>query len=64
MLKTYKYRLYPNKEQTQKLEETGKGLSRIKQQAEWLYDHFVDHVIYAIHAREWQNLRQMEKGRI
>ena len=26
-------------------------------QAEWLYDHFVDHVVYAIVASEWQRQR-------
>ena len=29
----------------------------IQRQAEWLYDHFVDHVIYAALASEWQKRR-------
>ena len=28
-----------------------------QRQAEWLYDHFVDHVLYAIVASEWQRQR-------
>jgi len=27
----------------------------VRRQAEWLYDHFVDHVIYATLAREWRS---------
>ncbi|MBD8070045.1 GNAT family N-acetyltransferase [Bacillus sp. PS06] len=27
-------------------------------QAEWLYDHFVDHIIYGILASEWKKLHQ------
>ena len=29
----------------------------VQRQAEWLYDHFVDHVVYAIVASEWQRQR-------
>ena len=29
----------------------------IVRQAEWLYDHFVDHVVYATLASEWQTRR-------
>ena len=29
----------------------------IQRQAEWLYDHFVDHVVYAALASEWQKRR-------
>jgi ribosomal-protein-serine acetyltransferase len=29
----------------------------IRRQAEWLYDHFVDHVVYAALASEWQKRR-------
>ena len=29
----------------------------IQRQAEWLYDHFVDHVVYATLASEWQKRR-------
>ncbi len=29
----------------------------VVRQAEWLYDHFVDHVVYAILASEWQTRR-------
>ncbi len=29
----------------------------VKRQAEWLYDHFVDHVIYAALASEWRMRR-------
>ena len=24
-------------------------------QAEWLYDHYVDHIIYGLLAREWKS---------
>ena len=27
------------------------------QNAEWLYDRFVDHVIYGMHIKDWHNLR-------
>ncbi|TFJ91976.1 GNAT family N-acetyltransferase [Lentibacillus salicampi] len=27
-------------------------------QAEWLYDHYVDHVVYGILAQEWNNRKQ------
>ena len=33
---------------------TQEGISR---QAEWLYDHYVDHVIYAILASEWKGTK-------
>ncbi|WP_342770185.1 GNAT family protein [Oceanobacillus chungangensis] len=26
-------------------------------QAEWLYDHYVDHVIYGMLASDWENIR-------
>ncbi|WP_100371767.1 GNAT family N-acetyltransferase [Bacillus sp. FJAT-45037] len=39
----------------ERLGYTEEGLIR---QAEWLYDHYVDHVIYGILASEWNN----EKG--
>jgi ribosomal-protein-serine acetyltransferase len=29
----------------------------VVRQAEWLYDHFVDHVVYAVLASEWQARR-------
>jgi ribosomal-protein-serine acetyltransferase len=29
----------------------------VQRQAEWLYDHFVDHVIYAALASEWRTQR-------
>ena len=29
----------------------------VRRQAEWLYDHFVDHVVYAALASEWQARR-------
>jgi ribosomal-protein-serine acetyltransferase len=29
----------------------------VQRQAEWLYDHFVDHVVYAALASEWQTQR-------
>jgi len=29
----------------------------VKHQAEWVYDHFVDHVVYAALASEWQTRR-------
>ena len=29
----------------------------VQRQAEWLYDHFVDHVVYAALASEWQTRR-------
>jgi ribosomal-protein-serine acetyltransferase len=29
----------------------------VRRQAEWLYDHFVDHVVYATLASEWQTRR-------
>lgn len=35
----------------QRLRFTQEGLIR---DAEWLYDHFVDHVVYAMLAREWE----------
>jgi ribosomal-protein-serine acetyltransferase len=30
----------------------------VKRQAEWLYDHFVDHVVYGALASEWQAPRR------
>jgi ribosomal-protein-serine acetyltransferase len=29
----------------------------VRRQAEWLYDHFVDHVVYAALTSEWQTRR-------
>lgn len=34
-------------------ERLGFHLERTLQKAEWLYDHFVDHVVYAIHGSDW-----------
>ena len=31
-------------------------------EAEWLYDHFVDHVVYGMVAKEWGERRRMAKG--
>ncbi|NIR49033.1 GNAT family N-acetyltransferase [candidate division KSB1 bacterium] len=30
----------------------------IIKEAEWLYDHFVDHVLYGLVAHEWENMRR------
>lgn len=30
--------------------------------AEWLYDHYVDHVLYAAHQREWNSEQQLDLG--
>ncbi len=35
-------------------ERLGFTIEGTARQAEWLYDHFVDHVVYAILAKEWQ----------
>ena len=29
----------------------------VQHQAEWLYDHFVDHAVYAVLASEWRSPR-------
>jgi ribosomal-protein-serine acetyltransferase len=34
----------------------------VVRQAEWLYDHFVDHVVYATLAGEWQTRRSQLPG--
>lgn len=34
-------------------ERLGFRFERTLQKAEWLYDHFVDHVVYAMHKRDW-----------
>ena len=39
----------------QRLDFVQEGLIR---DAEWLYDHFVDHIVYAMLAREWTTDRQ------
>lgn len=31
-------------------------------EAEWLYDHYVDHVVYAMLAKEWSALRNLQNG--
>jgi ribosomal-protein-serine acetyltransferase len=36
-------------------ERLGFRLEGTAREAEWLYDHFVDHAIYGMLAREWQN---------
>jgi len=35
-------------------ERLGFRLEGVQRQAEWLYDHFVDHALYAMLAGEWQ----------
>lgn len=37
------------------------GLMR---EAEWLYDHYVDHVVYGMLAQEWENLRRVRAGQL
>jgi len=32
----------------------------VLQQAEWLYDHFVDLVVYSVLAREWRGIGKRE----
>jgi ribosomal-protein-serine acetyltransferase len=46
-----------NKESCAILERLGFRREGIVRQAEWLYDHFVDHVVYATLASEWQTRR-------
>jgi ribosomal-protein-serine acetyltransferase len=35
----------------------------VVRQAEWLYDHFVDHIIYGMLASEWKKAAKMIKER-
>ena len=39
-------------------ERLGLRLERTLQKAEWLYDHFVDHALYAVHAADWPSREQ------
>ena len=39
-------------------ERLGLRLERTLQKAEWLYDHFVDHALYAVHASDWPSGEQ------
>jgi ribosomal-protein-serine acetyltransferase len=34
----------------------------IRRQCEWLYDHFVDHVVYSILAEEWAEHKPEQRG--
>jgi len=45
-------------------ERLGFKKAMIVQQAEWLYDHFVDHVVYTINISQWRKLLDTEKGKI
>jgi ribosomal-protein-serine acetyltransferase len=46
-----------NKKSCAIAERLGFRREGVKRQAEWLYDHFVDHVVYAALASEWQERR-------
>lgn len=41
-------------------ERLGFAIEGIIRQGEWLYDHFVDMVVYGMLAREWAGLRETE----
>ena len=46
-----------NKKSCAIAERLGFRREGVKHQAQWLYDHFVDHVVYATLASEWQTRR-------
>lgn len=41
-------------------ERLGFELEGIQRQAEWLYDHFVDHALYGMIASDWEDIRSRE----
>jgi len=43
-------------------ERLGFRRERIIRDAEWLYDHYVDHVLYVAHKREWNGEQQLDLG--
>ena len=38
-------------------ERLGFELEGVEREAEWLYDHFVDHALYGMLVRDWENAR-------
>lgn len=51
-VENYKSRSIP-----ERLGFTKEGLTR---ESEWLYDHYVDHVIYSMLASEWKDIRRIK----
>ncbi|WP_407310851.1 GNAT family N-acetyltransferase [Desulfosporosinus sp. SB140] len=43
-------------------ERLGFAKEGIIREAEWLYDHYVDHVVYGLLAREWNKKKSLETG--
>ncbi len=42
-------------------ERLGFTMEGISRQVEWLYDHYADHVIYAILAKDWEIINQKQE---